>query len=92
MWLGNETRPDIHNAVRAVAHYCRAPTLAHLKAAVHILMYVQGMTDFGIQDGYSPENLALELWADSDLASQATSRRSVSGGLVMCGGGSVPYF
>ena len=33
MWLSISTRPDIANAVRAVARYCTAPRAIHRKAA-----------------------------------------------------------
>ena len=48
MWLANQTRPDILNAVRSLARYCNAPTLRHWKAALHVLMFVRGTLDFGI--------------------------------------------
>ena len=35
------------------------------------------------------KGLKLEAYADSDYASKATDRRSVSGGLVTCGGAPV---
>ena len=37
MWLGNQTCPDILNAVRAVARYSHSSELVHWKAALHIL-------------------------------------------------------
>ena len=37
MWLANQTRPDILNAVRAVARYSHSPKRVHWKAALHIL-------------------------------------------------------
>ena len=37
-------------------------------------------------------SLQLEVFADSDFASKATDRRSVSGGIVMCGGAAVSWF
>ena len=36
MWLANQTRPDISDAVRAVARYCHAPKLVHWQAALCI--------------------------------------------------------
>ena len=36
MWLTNQTRPDILNAVRAVARYSHAPKLVHWKAALQL--------------------------------------------------------
>ena len=41
MWLANQTRPDILNAVRSLARYCKAPTMRHWKAAFYVLMYVR---------------------------------------------------
>ena len=34
----------------------------------------------------------MQVFADANYASKATDRRSVSGGLVMCGGASVSWF
>ena len=36
--------------------------------------------------------ISLEVFADADYASKATDRRSVSGGVIMCGGVSVCWF
>ena len=36
--------------------------------------------------------LGFEVYVDSDYASRATDRKSVSGGIVMCAGGCVPFF
>ena len=35
---------------------------------------------------------SLEVFADADYASKATDRRSVSGGVIMCGGACVYWF
>ena len=40
MWHANQTRPDIANAVRAVARYTNSPREIHWKTAVGILEYV----------------------------------------------------
>ena len=93
MWLSILTRPDIANAVRAVARYCTAPGAIHWKAALGILEYINGTSEYGItfQRG-SLSGISLEVFADADYASKATDRRSVSGGLIMCGGASVCWF
>ena len=41
-------RPDITNAVRAVARYCTAPRAIHWKAAFGILEYINGTSEYGI--------------------------------------------
>ena len=91
MWLANQTRPDILNAVRALARYCNAPTMGHWKAALHVLMYVRGTINIGItfERGGS---LDLVLYVDADFASKETGRKSVSGGLLMCASACAGYF
>ena len=93
MWLPISTRPDIANAVRAVARHCAAPRAIHWKAALDILEYINGTSEYGItfQRG-TLSGISLEVFADADYASKATDRRSVSGGLIMCGGASVCRF
>ena len=94
IWLSISTRPDIASAVRAVARYCTAPRAIHWKAAVGILEYINGTTsECGItfQRG-TLSSLSLKVFADADYASKATDGRSVSGGLIMCGGASVCWF
>ena len=93
MWLTNQTRPDILNTVRAVARYYHAPKLVHWKAALHILMYIRFTSSYGIpfQRG-TASGVGLEMFVDSDFASRATNRRSVSGGFVMCAGACVSFF
>ena len=93
MWLANQTRPDILNTVRTVARYSHAPKLVHWQAALHVLMYVRFTSGYGItfQRG-TARGVGFEMYVDSDYASRATDRNSVSGGVVMCAGGCVSFF
>ena len=93
MWLAISTRPDISNSVRSVAKYCPAPKAVHWISALGILAYINGTCGFGItyQRG-TTVGISLEVFADADYASIATSRRFVSGGAVMCAGGCVCWF
>ena len=70
MWLANQTRPDILNAVRAVARYFHSPKLVHWKAAIHILQYIRLTSGHGItfQRGMG-SGVDLELYVDSDFES-----------------------
>lgn len=92
MWLANQTRPDILNAVRAVSRYSHGPKAVHWRAALHILMYVRFTVSLGItyQRG-TAGGVVLEVFVDSDFASRETGRRSVSGGIVMCAGAAVSF-
>ena len=85
MWLVITTRPDISNAVRAVARYCSAPITFHWKAALGITAYINGTSGFGIT--FQRETITgvfSEIFADANYASNATNRRSVSDGAIMC--------
>ena len=92
-WLANQTRPDILNAVRAVARYSLSPKLVHWKAALYILQYIRLTSGHGMtfQRGMG-SGVDLKLYVDSDFASRDTDRRSLSGGVVMCAGACVSFF
>ena len=92
MWLANQTRPDILNAVQTVSRYSHAPKRLHWQAAMHVLMYVRFTSSFGIifQRGMVGGD-RMKLFADSDFASKATDRRSVSGPVGIFAGACVMY-
>ena len=93
MWLPIPTRPDISKAVRAVTRYCTTPRAIHWKAALGILEYINGTSEYGITfQRRTLSSISLEVFAYADYASKATDRRSVSGGAIMCGGASVCWF
>lgn len=48
MWLSRQTRPDIENAVRAVARYYSSSKLVRSKVALGILGYARETSHFGI--------------------------------------------
>ena len=48
MWIANQTRPDIANAVRAVARFSHDPKPIHYKAAQKILEYLNATSDLGL--------------------------------------------
>ena len=56
-------------------------------------MYIRCTSAYGItfQRG-TAGGVSLEVYVDSDYASKATDRRSVSGGVVMCAGSCVSFF
>lgn len=93
MWLSTQTQPDVSSAVRAVARYCPTSKHVHWKAALLILGYVKRTSTFGItyQNG-SAEGLNMLTFADADYASKTADRRSVAGGVIMCGGAALSWF
>ena len=85
MWGSTMTRPDITNAVRAVARQAHAPTARLWSAITKTIADLHGTKDLGITY-VRGSGLDLEVYADADYADKANDRRSVSGVAVTLGG------
>ena len=73
LWIALLTRPDIANAVRAVARYCSAPKLIHWKAARSIPGDAVRTSSFGISfQKETLTELSVLSFADADYASRST--------------------
>ena len=79
------TRPDITNAVQAVACYAHTLTGRLWQAIIKILPLLNGTKIFGITY-VRGSGLGLEVYADADYANKAIDRRLVSGTVVNLGG------
>jgi len=77
MYLTN-TRPDICFAVNTLSQYMVEPRRVHLIAAKHILRYLKGTIEFGLQY-VSDRKIRLQGYADSDWTDSVTDRKSTSG-------------
>lgn len=75
------TRPDIAYAVGLVSRFAQDPHQSHWKAAKHILKYIQGTSNFGIQ--YIVGSPELIGFIDSDRAGSVDNRKSTSR-FVLC--------
>ena len=85
MWLSTSRRPDISNVVRAIAICYKAPKSFHCKAALGILEFINGTSEYGIT--HKKEILAsilLGVFVDTDYTTETNDRRSASGGVIMC--------
>ena len=91
MWIANQTRPDIANAVRAVARFSHDPKEVHVKAARKINEYLSATAHLGLtfRDGSKLEDVQLEhdleTYVDADYVHKADDRRSVLCVAVCCG-------
>ena len=94
-YASNGTRPDISYATSQLGRFNSAPTNRHWDTACRVLRYLHGTKDYGINYCFGPpsENLAQEFktvfYSDSDFAGDVTTRRSVSGYILMLGNGPV---
>ena len=93
MCLANQTRPDICNAVRAMARHYAAPKLLHWLAAVHIVLYIKSRSTYGISFQRGMGNgVTVELCVDAGCANDANDRRSISCGFIICAGVRVSFY
>jgi Reverse transcriptase (RNA-dependent DNA polymerase) len=88
LYLATCTRPDIAQAVGALARYMSSPQKQHWEAAKKLLRYVHGTTDFGVHFG---EAEGLQGYCDSDYAGELDTRRSTSGFVFTLHGGAVSW-
>ena len=88
MWLAGMTRPDVANAVRAVARHAHDPCENHWNALLQILAYLNATRELGITFRRE-ETLSLSVYADADYTRKEADRRSISGVAVIMGGAAV---
>ena len=88
MWAATMTRPDLSLAAQNLAKFCDDSGPAHWKAAMKALRYFWRTKDLNITYGrVTSRGLTMSAYVDSNNATCPDSRRSVSGGAVMLGGG-----
>ena len=88
MYLSICTRPDISQAVGALARYMAKPTMAHWQAAKGVLRYLAGTADYGI---VFTGGTGLETYCDADYAGDIDSRRSTTGYVFILNGGAISW-
>lgn len=90
MWIATQSRPDILNAVRAVARFSHDPKKIHWEAACKILQYLKATAHLGLTPGVDVRNVDPELkvdgYVDAHYAQRVNDERSVSGAAIFCGG------
>ncbi|KAI0994843.1 hypothetical protein K3495_g13339 [Podosphaera aphanis] len=94
-YASNGTRPDISFAVSQLSSFNSRPVDRHWKSVCRISRYLNGSLDYSISYSFGPSSSKLgqestaTMYSDSDFASDTITRRSVSGFVVMLGGGPV---
>lgn len=89
MYLSICTRPDIAQAVGALARYMSKPTTAHWTSAKTVLRYLAGTADLGITFGAGSPGL--QAFCDADYAGDIDTRRSTTGYVFLLNGGAISW-
>ena len=78
------TRPDLSYSVQHLSQFLNQPRVPHLRAALHVIKYLQGTLDYGLF--YSAQNqLQVSAFSDSDWSACHFSSRSLSSYAVFLG-------
>ena len=93
MWAATMTRPDVAYVAHQLGKFNDNPGPVHWRAAKRALQYLWRTKDVGIIYGGTPRSCTkLSAWVDADFATCPDTRRLVSGGTVMLGGGAISWF
>jgi hypothetical protein len=89
LYLSVCTRPDIAQAVGALAHYMAAATVEHWEVALGVVRYLVGTANYGLTFGESNETLMG--YCDADYTGDLDSIRSTTGYVFLMFGGAVSW-
>jgi hypothetical protein len=82
-YLATKTRPDICRAACLLAEHSASPTKKCWTALMHVLRYLKGTKNLGLQYSRGTGNLSMPLaYTDSDWGGPHTDRRRSVGGYV----------
>ena len=84
------TRIDIACAVSKLAQYLSDPSETHCQSAKHLLRYLKGTMDLGIQYGTDNSN-GITGYCDASFDDDPDTSRSTSGQVFMYNGGSISH-
>ena len=92
-WLASRTQPDIAHTASLLAQYNSTPTKKCWNALMHVLQYLHGSRDHGVQYQQHDEGTDDDLigYTDSDWAGANTSRKSISRYIFMLAGSPISW-
>ena len=88
--LANCTRPDLAQAVGALARHMANPSKEHMDAAKQVLRYLAGSTDLGLMFKRDAPSEVIG-YCDADYAGDIDKRKSTSGYVFIVSGGAVSW-
>ena len=91
MFLMVGTRPDLAYAIGKLSQHCADPRRSHWLAVKHVLRYVHGTQNIGIEFVKSDSTPKLNGYSDADWGGCHESRKSTSGFVFKLCGGAVSW-
>ena len=91
MFLATVTRPDLAFAVSVVARSMEQPSENDWRKVKRIFRYIKGTISPDIKYGPKGKPAVLDMYSDSDYASETSSRKSTSGLICKFAGGAITW-
>jgi hypothetical protein len=88
LYAANYIRPDISYAVSLLSRYLNGPKMIHLKAAKHVMRYLKGNSQLGIEF-IRQAKFTINAYCDADWAGDKQDRKSTTGYVVIASGGAI---
>ena len=88
LFASTTVRTDIAYAVGILSRHLAKPSEMHMKCAKHVLRYLKGTQDIGHH--YTGDS-SLDIYCDSDWASDKSDRKSITGYIVRYGGAPISW-
>jgi hypothetical protein len=85
LWISHNCRSELTFTVKKLSRHYNNPSKKHLEFAKRVLAYLHGTLDKGIKVNRSgrADYLKLEMYSDSDWASDKETRKSTSGVMAL---------
>jgi hypothetical protein len=90
-WLANGTQTDIVYAASVLACLNNCAGKAQWTTVKHLLCYIKGTMDYKLQYSSHPHPTAFASFSDADFAGDADSAKSMTGFVLLMGGGAVSW-
>jgi len=91
LYASTKTRPDIAYAVNYASRYVENPMEENINDVKHILKYLKGNNNVGIEYKKKGNIKILEAYSDADFAGDPETRKSTSGYIIFFGGGPISW-
>ncbi|KAI1005464.1 hypothetical protein K3495_g2750 [Podosphaera aphanis] len=94
-YASHSTRPDISFTVSQLGKYNSCPVVRHWNSVCRVFRNLRGTADYSVTYCFGPlfseplQSAKIVMYSDSDYAGDVVTRHSVSGYVVMLGGGPV---
>lgn len=91
LYLSTKTRPDIAYGVNFCSRYVEEPSQERITDIKHILKYLNGNKEHGIEYKNNKEKNLLKAYCDADFAGDPETRRSTTGYVILYAGGAISW-